>query len=251
MHKTFTISPVGLRRLFWSLVACELLILFLDIFVNHLQWAPHGAMRRLVNITREDSIGTWFSSTQILLCGVVLLLVHAVSAEQRRTEPRLLAAGWLITGIFFICMGIDDATKFHERIGSTVKHLLGGESGERLPFFPSYTWQLVFGPVFAVMGVYCLWFFRARTAGTPTFRLLAAGLAAYVIAVGLDFAEGLDAGPLPALADTLDLSLSSLRHYSKALEETLEMLGTTFFLVGFLQQLLRLRATIQIRCETS
>jgi hypothetical protein len=68
------------------------------------------------------------------------------------------------------------------------------------------------------------------------------GISLYVIAVGLDFVEGLD-GELyeeMGIADFFSTHDYRIRHMSKALEEFIEMLGTTTFLIVFLKNLFRL-----------
>ena len=73
------------------------------------------------------------------------------------------------------------------------------------------------------MGLYML--FICKELDTPRYRLwIAAALACLVAAVGLDAIEGMD---LPSL------SSYPVRHFLKLVEETLEMLGNTPFLLTF------------------
>ena len=58
-----------IRRVFWTLLGIELFIVFLDVFVNHYKWISIGATRRMVNITREDSLSNWFSSLHLVAVG--------------------------------------------------------------------------------------------------------------------------------------------------------------------------------------
>ena len=64
-------------------------------------------------------------------------------------------------------------------------------------------------------------------------------LGLYVVAVGMDYVEGIKSDPSPyqGIAEFFQTKVKSVRHYSKAIEETLEMLGTTFFLATFLKKL--------------
>jgi hypothetical protein len=157
---------------------------------------------------------------------------------------------WAGIGSFFIYLGIDDALKFHERMGTAFKVLLfenddtsgAGVLGYIYDVFPSYTWQLVFGPFFVSIGIFLLWFLRKELSSRKLWYWFLVGISLYVIAVGLDFVEGLD-GELyeeMGIADFFSTHDYRIRHMSKALEEFIEMLGTTTFLIVFLKNLFRL-----------
>ena len=70
------------RRIFWSLLGFELFIVFLDVFVNHYHWSSVGSIRRMVNITREDSLSNWFSSIQVIVVGSVIWLTALAVRKQ-------------------------------------------------------------------------------------------------------------------------------------------------------------------------
>jgi hypothetical protein len=237
-----------LRRLFFTLVGIELFILGMDLIFNHYQLIQIGALQRLFNITREDGLANFFSSFQLICVGAVLYLVYLTTKTRTRRWRNLETRGWLILSAFFTFMGFDDATKFHERIGTTADVLFDGESREiasaagagLLDFFPSYTWQLVFGPFFAAMGAFILWFLWRKLQDDRARLLFVGGLALYVIAVGLDFVEGLGTSPYQGVAHALSLTPAEARHLSKAYEETFENFGTTLFLICFLQHLLEM-----------
>ena len=114
--------------------------------------------------------------------------------------------------------------------------------------FPSYTWQIVVGPIFALMGVIILVFlWREFDSDRQRFGLLAA-LACFSLAVLMDFVEGLDDG-YALLRDALGASNSTIRHFSKSLEECIEMLGMSLFLVLFLSHLMARFRSVRLRFE--
>ena len=43
--------------------SAELLFVLLDATINHGHWTDYGMLRRLCNITREDSLPSWFGTT--------------------------------------------------------------------------------------------------------------------------------------------------------------------------------------------
>lgn len=244
----------SVRRVFWFFLALELLVVFLDVFVNHFAWVPVRSIQRMVNITREDSLGTWLSSTQMLVVGMVLVLIGwAVRTEAERFSAR--AVSWFILAGFFIYMGIDDAIKFHERVGTAFKVLASSQSGDSvegvLSFFPSYTWQLVFGPFFMAMGCFIVWFVWRELGNTRYVVYVVIAIGLYVLAVMLDFVEGLDAPPYEIFADWFSTSVKSIRHFSKVIEEFLELFGTTWFLAAFMGHLFTSFPTWEIKVQAT
>lgn len=237
-------SPKLLKQLFVVLVSCELFIFFMDILLNHYKLVRIGAIRRLFNITREDGISNFFSSFQLIAVGLALFMVYAVSKKIYENQSWIQEKGWLILALFFTFMGFDDATKFHERMGTFAKKIAGagGRSVEDLgssifDIFPSYAWQIVFGPFFFIMGLFILWYLLKNFKDNTTKLCFIGGLSLYVIAVGLDFIEGMGEVPYQGVADAIGITARQARHLSKAYEETFEMFGTTLFLMAFLRHL--------------
>jgi hypothetical protein len=64
------------------------------------------------------------------------------------------------------------------------------------------------------------------------------GVLCYVGGVALDYLDG-HGDTLPDLADDWGLGEYTVTHYAKVIEESLEWLGTTLFLVVFLAHLMR------------
>ena len=243
-------SDVITRRIFWCLLGFELFIVFLDVFVNHYEWSSVGAIRRMVNITREDSLSNWFSSIQAITVGAVIWLTAIGVRKQMQGNHynKRKFYCWAGIGSFFIYLGIDDAIKFHERMGTAFKVLLfendGASSvgviGSAYDKFPSYTWQLVFGPFFIAIGIFIVWFLWKALEPHRLWCWFLVGISLYAVAVGLDFVEGLDTEPYEGIAGFFSTEEYRIEHLSKTLEEFLEMLGTTTFLVIFLKNLFRL-----------
>ncbi len=248
----FNLKPdVIVNRLFWCLLGFELFIVFLDIFVNHYAWTSVGAIRRMVNITREDCLSNWFSSLQVITVGsTVWLTAFSVRNQKNGTHYKKKFYCWAAIGVFFIYMVIDDAIKFHERMGTAFKVLVfenNGKSGSGIlgtvyEHFPSYTWQLVFGPFFVSTGIFIVWFLWKEFYSKKLWIWFLVGISLYAVAVGLDFVEGLPDKPYEkmGIAGFFSTHDYRIKHMSKALEEFLEMLGTTIFLTIFLKNLFRL-----------
>lgn len=222
-----------IKRIFIFCLSTEILIVLADIFLNYLQWIPFKPLRKVFNITREDAIGNWFSSIQTLLVGIVLWIIFAADRSEKKKW------GWAVLSFCFTFMAIDDASKFHERVGSSFKELATNIQGAQkiVELYPSYAWQIIFGPFFIAMGIYLVWFLWKELDQTPYRRWIVSALACLVLAVFLDGLEGMD---LPSLSSYPD------RHFLKLMEEFLEMFGHTLFLVTFLSVLFSKKEKIHI-----
>ncbi len=241
------------KRVFWGLVGCEVLLVLVHRFVGI------EALRCLADIASENSVANWFSSTQLLFAGVLLwLIVIAVKNLSRDAPNQRKVWAWAIIAVFFTYMGIDDATQFHEHMGGALDGTLAAadEAGaspgaiESLyDSFPSYAWQSLYGPFYAVMGLFVLWFVWHEVTLRSQRSLLVGGLALYVVAVALDFVQGLEGDPFEGVAGFLATASKRVKHYGQSIEEFIEMLGTTFLLTVFLKKLLSLSETWNIRIK--
>ena len=239
--------------LFFVLVGTEVFFVLADAIINVGELTELSPVRRFFNITREDGVASWFAVTQTWMLGLtaafVYMLVRAGNAARWRR------VGWAIIAIFLMYMAMDDGAQFHERIGSSVSTLLDGEDADSgmgvAGFFPSYAWQLVFLPIFAAFGLFILWFLNKELQVANDKLMVMAAIGLLVLAVVADFFEGLDIEhPLNLLGwieTTWDLSEYQVRHYSKSIEEFLEMLAITVLWVVFLRHLVRIAPRLELQ----
>ena len=243
--------------LFVGLIATEVALVLLDAFVNEYEWASIGAARRFVNITREDGLPNFFSSVQLLAVGAVLILVTIIVRNQSRSLRSRTSIGWGVIAGLFVYLGIDDGTKLHERAGSVFKALVTDSSGQPdsgllgglYGLYPSYTWQLLLGPFFAAMGVFIILFLLKELPSLHLKILTLVAISLFGLAVGLDFIEGMSTDPLDQIAAILSMDPSRLVHFSKSIEEFMEMVATTTFLFVFLKKLTSLTPSITFELD--
>jgi hypothetical protein len=227
-------------------LAAEVAFIVLDYHINYGRLIDIFAMRRLFNTAREDGLASWFASTQTLLVGLTLLAIHTVGRSR----------GYLILAIGFLYMAVDDGAQLHERFSSTFDALT--ERSTLAGWFPSYTWHVLFLPCFAVIGLYLLLFLWRKLDRTRPRLLLVTAVACLAAAVAMDFFEGLEeehpanvyaaaVSRYPSLDAWSERRFGtaadeSLRHFSKSIEETLEMGAMSilwFVLLGHLGSVAR------------
>ena len=239
-----TTLEVDIRRVlllvFVFCLCIELGFVLLDLTVNWNRWSGSRAIRRMFNITREDGMASWFAVTQTFMLALFCWMTYAVVRKQPVTSLR--RGGWLFLALLFTYMAVDDGAAVHERVGTALKHV------EFISAFPSYAWQIIFVPFFAMSGLFVL-VFLWREAPTVEFRLLTLfAIGCFGFAVVLDFIEGLDDG-YRWLEANLDWRVKTVRHFSKSLEEFCEMLGITvliIYVLGYLPSITR-AATVEFR----
>ncbi len=250
-----------IRRVFLACVLIELGLVLVDYNVTLRGVGVPTHLRSMFNIARENSLPNWFSSTQTLLAAITSWMVFLV--VRARAGSALLRRGWLFIALFFTYMAVDDGTRLHERIGTVFEALLEGAAAAGfLQRFPSYVWQVLFLPLFGAAGLFTVWFLLRHSSRARTRAAVLLALGMLGLAVGLDFLEGLDRdhpwNPYTYLVKNTYLELDSRalfdksayfisRHFSKVLEEILEMFANTLLWSVFLGHLFDLGAELRIR----
>lgn len=219
------------NRLLSTALLMVAVLFALDLVFNVFgSWVP-SPFQRWANTGREDGFASWWGITQTFVIG--LLGVACAVADRAAGAEARVVTGWRVIAGFFLYMAFDDGTMFHERVGTIFEDVTGGVG-------PSYGWQVVFVPIFGALGLYTAWFLfdRAGQLGARGPVILALG--AFVLAVGLDFLEGLDpddpgnpyygvgrwAEGFAALT-TYDDGFDLVSHLSRSVEECLEVFANT------------------------
>jgi hypothetical protein len=261
MHDvTVDLSGIA-RRVLIGCVAIEVALVVLDYHMNYGGLVDVGAIRRLFNIAREDGVASWFGSTQTMLLAVTVWLVaRTVGARGGRAWE---VSGWLVVAAFFAWMAIDDGAKVHERIGTTARALSRGSAlGGWLSAFPSYAWQVLFLPVFGALGLFTIGFLSLELDDWVGRALVIAGIGLFVVAVGMDFCEGLSRrhpynpyewlATFPAVVEFSTArfhrpAYDTMLHFSKSIEEFFEMLGNTLIWTAVLRHWARIANGLTVR----
>lgn len=222
-------------------LAVQALLVLLDLLFNFTTWIPVIELRKIFDMTREHSAGTWLSITLSLLCGITLLVIFfTVNAEGRSKRE---AVGWCFLSVFFIYMAVDDAAWIHERSGDFLDRLV---SQDALPWglssvviqFPSFYWFLIMGPFFAAVGLFMLGFLWRRFGKVGLRRYLLFSLTGLAGAMLIDFAEGTGRG-ITRLSLKTGLSEQSVYHMICLTEESLEIFSIILLFYAFLRYLSR------------
>jgi hypothetical protein len=240
---------------FWGLI-----ILFLglaDLFWNHYEWVDSPPIRRLVNITKDDGLSNWFSSVQLLSIGVVLwiILFGLIYSKPSLIRKKLEKLGWGLSALFFTYLAVDDGSKLHERVGTAFRYSIEARHDYNPGFisnlfdaFPSYGWLFVFVPIFGLIALFMLFFLFKNLKTKRQFIFVLLGFSCYAASVVLDFFEGMEEdGIYDGIILFFDTDLDAFGHFTRLVEELFEMVGNTFFMLAFTQQLLNLAENWKIQ----
>jgi len=227
------------RKVLCWLLAVEGLIVALDVVFNYLAVIDDEGIQEMFNVARELSVGNWFSSMQEFAVATVLWLLYL--RERDAGARGWSRRGWAVLAGLFAYIAVDDGVQIHERVATAVADFFTltaeggaihsgpvGWLGRFVEWFPSYPWQVLFGPVFAAFGLFMVWFLW-RELDRKSALTIFLGLFLYGLAQGQDYVEGLGT-PYESLTAALSLEPYTVPHFAKVAEESLEMLGTTIVL---------------------
>jgi hypothetical protein len=258
-----------IRRVVAFCVGCELLFVLMDYHINYGRLTDVGTLRRLANIAREDGLASWFGTTQTTFLALTVWLSWFIVRRGDYSVWR--KRGWLLLAIFFSVMAVDDGALLHERAGTLFSQIHSEDApggaitdvgSSLLDAFPSYAWQIVALPIFVVLGIFTSAFLWRELPARRMRITVAIAMFCFVIAVSLDFVEGLDEehpwNLATLLVDSVDFGdwtqyrfraepFDTVRHFSKSAEEFLEMLANTLLWSVFLARWAQLWRDVRVR----
>lgn len=236
-------------NLVFGMVWAGAMVVVLDVWLHLGGGIASPDLAGLFDATSEDGLGSWLSVTQTVLIALTLWGLAAVVRQSGASRAR--SAGWAALAVLFTYLAFDDGTRLHERVGSAFGASAASETGLG-GAFPSYYWQLLFGPAFAAAGLFMAVFLWRELRQPRLRRLVAGALALLAVAVGLDFVDGLGAGhPLDvygqlgtrpnieaAAAAWFGMTgTDAVVHLSRAVEESVELVAMTLLWSVFLTHL--------------
>lgn len=238
-------------------IAAQLFLVLCDYLFNYLNLFHDKNIRRIWDIAREKSFPTWFSAMQAHALAMTVFLIALV---QSRHITRFNKYMWVLIGLFFLWIGIDDAAAIHERLGTALEHMAEEYSGKGAFLLhqflrnPSYNWHTFMMPIFAFCGLIITVFLWKNFRRFNLFRYVFLGFGCWAISQCLDYIEGLNVEDFPHIESfyrgvqkTFAIQRKSgITHLLRVVEEVLEMFGTTLLWIGFLKYFARIAHGLKI-----
>jgi hypothetical protein len=177
----------------------------------------------------ERSLPSWYDSFTM---GVSAALLAAIAALARHGD-RQNRMHWSLLAAIFLAMSIDASVSFHE---VAVKPLRNAFDLSGVLYF---SWVVVATPLVAAMGLYFLPFLL-RLPRATAIRFIAAGAVFVGGALGTEYVLGYQ-------ATTIGMDSVAYR-ITAAVEEGLECLGMTLFVIALLRHLASIapRLTVEL-----
>jgi hypothetical protein len=215
----FSLSARVLRR-FYQLVWGMNALVISATAATDLGFAQRGLL--LLDLKLERNVAVWYSSTLLLLTAFAALAI-AAQVPPQVTHPRRYRVVWGSATLFFLGLAMDETAGLHERIGAHFSASFGPLPGLTPDISWDFAWLVALFPliiVFLVVMKVAVQWLRLH----PQSRLLAlAGIACWI---GVLLAEGIQAQME---------RLAMARSIQGVIEEGLEIIGITCFLISFLQ----------------
>jgi hypothetical protein len=200
------------------------------VFLYHHRHHHGGRFFSTFSLDKEANVPSWFSSA-LLLSAAALLALVALDARARRDR---WGRHWAGLSLVYVVLSLDETAEIHERIGSWLRAHLDLHG-------PLHYAGIIPALALAVLvGVAYVRFLRALPRLTRLGILVAA--AVYVVgAAGVEAMTGWWAESHGSRSTAL-LLVSTI-------EENLEMIGTTLFILVVLSYLARFGRPVSLRAE--
>ncbi|MBI3947063.1 MAG: hypothetical protein HY321_14150 [Armatimonadetes bacterium] len=174
-----------------------------------------------LNMDNEVCVAAWYSSFLLMLVGAAAALQLIVRGRGGEM-PRASRIGWLMVAGLALFLSADEVSVIHETIGGSFATHVGGTL-----FGMRVVWTEVMAPFILGAALFLALFLWRELRGTPGARALVwVALGCWLGAVAMESATYLLRG-MPIIGV-----------FEPAVEETLENVGTTLLLTGFLQHAL-------------
>ena len=202
--------------------------------IAHLSGNMNSFVLRLVDVSAESSIPTYFSALNLLLSFLLLLVFYFAERKQKKQLSRY----WFILALIFLYLSVDEGAQIHERFSSLGRHLLNYFDIQLYWLHPTRYW-LMFGiPLALIVGVFYIPFVLALPDRTRNYFIAAAVL--YITgAFGFELAGDL-------LTQLGYSKLDPINQLRRLLEEGFEMSAIAFFNCTLLSEIIHREVDIEI-----
>ena len=230
------LSAQGIRRVLLWVVATLIITGTTASFITHkVLPTPEHKLAKVMNrfdINFEPSVPAWYSASALLASSLLL----TVTGLARMQEQDRFGKHWLLMGVIFAGLSMDEAARFHEMLHVAIASQIdvGG-----IFYFPWIVPALIF---VGGLGICYIPFLRHLDRRTAKLFVAAGGI--YVMgAVGMEIV----AGPIAEKYG----ELCTGHMICEAIEETLEMLGIVVFIYALLDHLARCVKPLRFEVQTA
>lgn len=194
------------QNIFYSIILIDLILIFL-----HLIW---GRNVSFVNLDLEYNLPAFYSGFKLVIIGSLALSTYFILTFSKQLISQ--AWYWLVLGGMFIYLGVDEVLGLHERVA----HFLSTEFLSELGWYDNevFYWTAIFIPLIILAVVFLIYFYqKVLLVNSRSKKYFLIGLSLFALVIVLEVVGGI-------------FSDSSLGYHIMTIEETSEIIGTSFFL---------------------
>lgn len=210
-------GPLAIPRMIWILLLVDASLGLAYVGESRMALGS-WELRYFLDLNEEQNLPTWWSTVQLFAAAGVMFAV--ADGRVARSEPRSWAL-WVLP-LVLVAFSIDEAARIHELVGMASDIVLPGATREGTMLHETGIWFLAIGvPTAVLVGglVIIVRPFLLRPPGA--FAKITLGIVMlFVGGVGVE-----------ALSNLVDMG-SGVGLVQVYVEESLEMIGTTFILWG-------------------
>ncbi len=182
---------------------------------------------QIFNLNAENNLPTWFSSTELLTCAVLLTVIAAI----KRKQGERWWTHWAVLTILFLLLSIDEAASLHEKVFAPLRQSLG---------LTGIFWKAWVVPGMIFVAAFVIAFVRF-------LRHLPRRLALLFIVSGTIYVSGALLMEMAGAYYSYNYGRDNLVYTIMATtEEGLEMIGMTLFLTSLLDYLAQWQGRLAI-----
>lgn len=216
---TLHITDTALRRFFAALFVLNALFIGVTALADLQFPLALNSLAQQLDLKQEVNLAVWYSSLLLLLAGIGAWAVSQVALER---SGRWMAGLWKLAALVFFWISMDETAQIHEKAGVWFTVHLGRLPDLTQGGYGVFAWLLIALP-FALVFIVCIlrvarWSV-ALHARSQT--LMWAATACWIVVLGAEFVQ----------AQLVRWSLD--RGLQGAVEEGLEIMGSTLFLLAF------------------
>lgn len=213
-----SLTPRRVMTVLVGLLSALAVISISTLAIHYLTPADVPALVRLVNLSREGNIPTWYQAAALLVCSVPAAII-AASAFRTRSPFRVQ---WALIAAALVYMSADEAAAIHELSVKPLRSALGASG---LLYYP---WVII-GLAVVIIGAMALRTFIAALPGPTRKALLTAAGVFLAGALGMEALSGMFAEQYGR--DNFGYGVIT------TLEESLEMVGVVLALRALMEHL--------------
>lgn len=179
-----------------------------------------AALAREFDLKLEGNLAAWYSSALLLVTGLGAMGVGQRMRRAGGSRPAWVL--WWVAAAFFVGLSADEVAQLHERVGRAFARHVGPVRGLTDGASAVFAWLVALAPLIALFVGSMLFAARSIGAVDPRGRtLVLAGLGCWIAVLVAEYVQA------QLVRAGIERSLQG------AIEEGLELAGTTLFLFAF------------------